>query len=127
MTTRAQFLVRLRRQGITDERVLAAMATVPRELFVAPELRAVAYEDAALPIGFGATISQPAMVARICEELRLEGRERVLDVGTGSGYQAAVVAHLVRGGHTIEIRPELAERAEQRLQRLGYLRPAATV
>jgi protein-L-isoaspartate(D-aspartate) O-methyltransferase len=120
MTTRAQFLVRLRRQGITDERVLAAMAIVPRELFVSPELRAVAYEDAALPIGFGATISQPAMVARICEELHLEGGERVLDVGTGSGYQAAVLRELAAEVVGIERVPELAESARAALAAAGY-------
>ena len=120
MTTRSQFLVRLRRQGITDERVLAALATVPRELFVSPELRAVAYEDAALPIGFGATISQPAMVARICEELHLEGGERVLDVGTGSGYQAAVLRELAAEVVGIERVPELAESARAALAAAGY-------
>src|SRR5713226_2433128 len=84
----------LRARGIDDERVLAAMARVPRELFVSEDLRAHAYDDAALPIGGGQTISQPYMVARICSELSLHGNERVLDVGTGSGYQAAVLAEL---------------------------------
>src|SRR4051794_32341882 len=92
---RARMVARqLRRRGIADERVLAAMARVPRELFVPPPERAAAYDDGALPIGHGQTISQPYMVARICEELRLTGGERVLDVGAGSGYQAAVLAEL---------------------------------
>jgi len=76
----------LRGRGIDDERVLEAMSRVPRELFVPPELRANAYDDAALPIGSEQTISQPYMVARICAELHLRGHEKVLDVGTGSGY-----------------------------------------
>ena len=100
----------LRARGITDERVLAAMGRVPRELFVREAFRARAYDDAALPIGEGQTISQPYMVARICEELRLRGGERVLDVGTGSGYQAAVLAELAGEVHTIE-RLALAGRA----------------
>lgn len=119
MTAPARFLARLRRQGVTDERVLAAMAVVPRELFVPAKLRASAYDDAALPIGCGATISQPAMVARICEELRLDGDERVLDVGTGSGYQAAVLAKLVHAVRGVEIRRELAELARRNLDALG--------
>src|ERR1044071_9019622 len=101
----------LRRRGITDERVLAAMASVPRELFVPEGVRGRAYDDAALPIGGGQTISQPFMVARICEALALRGSERVLDVGTGSGYQAAVLAQLAGDVHTIERIPELAEHA----------------
>ena len=120
MTAPARFLARLRRQGVTDERVLAAMAVVPRELFVPAKLRASAYDDAALPIGCGATISQPAMVARICEELRLDGDERVLDVGTGSGYQAAVLAELAAEVVGIERVPELAERARAALAAAGY-------
>ncbi len=82
----------LRARGIEDGRVLDAMATVPRERFVPPEWRRRAYDDAALPIGADQTISQPYMVARICAELQLRGGETVLDVGTGSGYQAAVRA-----------------------------------
>ena len=83
----------LRLRDVEDERVLRAMERVPRELFVPDEVRKRAYDDAALPIGFGQTISQPYMVARICEALSLHGSERVLDVGTGSGYQAAVLEH----------------------------------
>jgi protein-L-isoaspartate(D-aspartate) O-methyltransferase len=107
-------------RDITDERVLAAMRAVPRELFVPPEERERAYDDAALPIGAGQTISQPYMVARICEALGLGGGERVLDVGTGSGYQAAVLAELADEVHTIERVPELAERARETLEGAGY-------
>ncbi len=110
----------LRARGITDERVLAAMGRVPRELFVPEADRARAYDDAALPIGEGQTISQPYMVARICEELRLRGGERVLDVGTGSGYQAAVLAELAGEAHTIERLASLAERASSALEAAGY-------
>jgi protein-L-isoaspartate(D-aspartate) O-methyltransferase len=110
----------LRRRGIEDERVLAAMGRVPRELFLPPELREAAYADAALPIGGGQTISQPYMVALICEQLALHGTERVLDVGTGSGYQAAVLAELAAQVHTIERIPELAERARASLEAAGY-------
>jgi protein-L-isoaspartate(D-aspartate) O-methyltransferase len=110
----------LRERDIVDERVLAAMERVPRELFVPPELRDHAYDDAALPIGAGQTISQPYMVARICEALTLKGTERVLDVGTGSGYQAAVLAELAREVETIERIPQLAETARANLARAGY-------
>ena len=113
-------LSQLRLRGIDDERVLAAMATVPRELFVPEERREAAYEDAALPIGFDQTISQPYMVARICLELRLRGGERVLDVGTGSGYQAAVLAELADDVRSIEVIPELAEQARRNLDEAGY-------
>jgi protein-L-isoaspartate(D-aspartate) O-methyltransferase len=110
----------LRRRGISDERVLAAMASVPRELFVPERVRDRAYDDAALPIGGGQTISQPFMVARICEALALRGDERVLDVGTGSGYQAAVLAELAGEVHTIERIADLAERARESLELAGY-------
>jgi protein-L-isoaspartate(D-aspartate) O-methyltransferase len=110
----------LRRRGIDDERVLAAMARVPRELFVPEDARVDAYADAALPIGGEQTISQPFMVALICELLALGGRERVLDVGTGSGYQAAVLAELAAEVHTIERLPELADRARANLAAAGY-------
>jgi len=112
----------LRGRDVEDERVLAAMARVRRELFVPPELAAHAYEDAALPIGWGATISQPYMVARICEALALHGREHVLDVGTGSGYQAAVLAELAAEVDTIERVPELAAQARANLAAAGYER-----
>ena len=110
----------LRARGIDDERVLAAMARVPRELFVPAAVRAHAYEDAALPIGSDQTISQPYMVARICAELQLRGDEKVLDVGTGSGYQAAVLAELAREVHSIERIPELAAGARAALAEAGY-------
>jgi protein-L-isoaspartate(D-aspartate) O-methyltransferase len=110
----------LRARGIRDARVLEAMRRVPRELFVADELRARAYDDAALPIGSGQTISQPAMVALICELLALRGHERVLDVGTGSGYQAAVLAELAAEVHTIERLPEIADLARRNLEAAGY-------
>ena len=112
----------LRGRDVEDERVLAAMERVPRELFVPEELRARAYDDAALPIGFAQTISQPYMVARICEALALRGTERVLDVGTGSGYQAAVLAELAAEVVTIERLPELAASAQERLAAAGYER-----
>ena len=107
-------------RDIVDERVLAAMAQVPREVFVPERRRPRAYDDAALSIGRGQTISQPYMVARICQELALRGDERVLDVGTGSGYQAAVLAELAAEVHTIERVPELAERAREALEEAGY-------
>jgi protein-L-isoaspartate(D-aspartate) O-methyltransferase len=110
----------LRGRDIVDERVLAAMERVPRELFVPEDLRRQAFDDAALPIGAGQTISQPYMVARICEELGLDGDERVLDVGTGSGYQAAVLAELADDVHSIERVPELAEQARRNLAAAGY-------
>jgi protein-L-isoaspartate(D-aspartate) O-methyltransferase len=110
----------LRRRGIQDERVLAALERVPRELFMPEELRGLAYDDAALPIGSGQTISQPYMVALICELLELTGMERVLDVGTGSGYQAAVLAELAADVVTIERLPELAVRAREALAAAGY-------
>jgi len=110
----------LRERDIEDERVLAAMERVPRELFVPPHVRDRAYDDAALPIGDGQTISQPYMVARICEALALRGHEHVLDVGTGSGYQAAVLAELADEVDTIERIPELAEQARENLAAAGY-------
>jgi protein-L-isoaspartate(D-aspartate) O-methyltransferase len=110
----------LRDRGIANERVLAAMERVPRDLFVPPAYRRAAYDDAALPLEAGQTISQPYMVARICELLSLTGRERVLDVGTGSGYQAAVLAELADEVHSIERIPELAERARENLDAAGY-------
>jgi protein-L-isoaspartate(D-aspartate) O-methyltransferase len=110
----------LRGRDISDARVLDAMERVPRELFVPDDLRDRAFDDAALPIGAGQTISQPYMVARIAEELGLDGDETVLDVGTGSGYQAAVLAELADEVHTIERIPELAEQARANLAAAGY-------
>jgi protein-L-isoaspartate(D-aspartate) O-methyltransferase len=112
--------LQLRGRGIDDERVLDAMATVPRDLFVPVAERGRSYEDAALPIGAGQTISQPFMVALICSALRLQGGERVLDVGTGSGYQAAVLAELGADVDSIERVPELAASAREALEQAGY-------
>jgi protein-L-isoaspartate(D-aspartate) O-methyltransferase len=117
----------LRRRGIHDERVLAAMERVPRELFVPEDIRELAYEDEALPIGAGQTVSQPFMVAFICQSLALGGEERVLDVGTGSGYQAAVLAELAREVHSIERISELALRARATLAAAGYGRVSVHV
>jgi protein-L-isoaspartate(D-aspartate) O-methyltransferase len=110
----------LERRGIHDERVLEAMARVPRETFVPPGARAYAYDDAALALSHGQTISQPYVVALICQALDLNGDERVLDVGTGSGYQAAVLAELANDVVSIERIPELAEQARRNLAAAGY-------
>ena len=107
-------------RGIKDQRVLAAMAKVPREEFVTTESRAASYEDGPLPIGYAQTISQPYMVAFMTEQLRLKPSDRVLEVGTGSGYQAAILADLVSEVYSIEIIEPLAKNAETTLQRLGY-------
>jgi protein-L-isoaspartate(D-aspartate) O-methyltransferase len=118
---RAEMVERqLRRRGISDERVLAAMGRVPRELFLPENMRRYAYDDSALPIGHRQTISQPFVVATICSLLALEGDERVLDVGTGSGYQAAVLAELAAEVVTIERIPALADAARARLAEAGY-------
>lgn len=107
-------------RGINDPRVLAAMAKVPREEFVAPESRTASYEDGPLPIGYDQTISQPYVVAFMTEQLRPQPGDRVLEVGTGSGYQAAILAELVSDVYSIEIVEPLAKNAENTLQRLGY-------
>ena len=107
-------------RGIHDERVLAAMAEVPRELFVPSELRRRAYRDGALRIGEGQTISQPWIVACMAQALELQGDERVLEVGTGSGYSAAVLSRLCAEVVTIERFPSLAGAARERLAELGY-------
>lgn len=112
-------LVRSLRAQISDERVLAAMASLPREVFVEPELGAVAYVNAPLPIGSGQTISQPAVVAGMCQALELRPEDRVLDVGTGSGYHAAVMSRLCAHVYGIELEPRLAERAAMSLSRAG--------
>jgi len=112
--------LQLKTRGINDARVLAAMAKVPREEFVAPESRAASYEDGPLPIGYGQTISQPYIVAFMTEQLRPKPNDRVLEVGTGSGYQAAILAELVSEVYSIEIVEPLAKNAEATLQRLGY-------
>ncbi|HHO48641.1 MAG TPA: protein-L-isoaspartate(D-aspartate) O-methyltransferase [Desulfobacteraceae bacterium] len=107
-------------RGIEDKEVLGAMAKVPRHLFVSEDLRRMAYGDFPLPIGHGQTISQPYIVAFMTEVIRPAPGQRVLEIGTGSGYQAAVLAELVAEVYTIEIVPELAQSAGNRLQQLGY-------
>ena len=109
----------LRRRGIYDERVLEAMAKVPREHFVPEEIRKSAYNDSALPIGHEQTISQPWVVAAICQAMNLQGGERVLEIGTGSGYSAAVLARLAEHVTSVERVPELAGAARDRLGELG--------
>lgn len=110
----------LSERGIVDARVLRAMSEVPREEFVPPSERQAAYEDRPLPVGFGQTISQPYTVAYMCQALELIGHERVLEIGTGSGYGAAVLGRLAADVHSIERVPELAEQAGSRLEELGY-------
>jgi len=110
----------LKPRGIHDERVLAAMAKVPREAFVPENLRAQSYADSALPIGHDQTISQPFIVAYMTEQLRLQPSDRVLEIGTGSGYHAAVLAELAKEVYTVEIVEPLAKDASARLARLDY-------
>jgi len=107
-------------RGISDPRVLGAFRKVPRHLFAPENIRASAYDDAALPIGEGQTISQPYMVAIMTELLKLKGNEKVLEVGTGSGYQAAILAELCRKVITIERIEKLSERAAKVLKEIGY-------
>ena len=107
-------------RGIRNTRVLAAMETVPREAFVPVELRGRAYDDGPLPIGEGQTISQPLTVAFMAQALQLLGNEKVLEIGTGSGYGAAVLSRLAKEVHTVERLPELATAAAERLARLGF-------
>jgi protein-L-isoaspartate(D-aspartate) O-methyltransferase len=110
----------LRKRGVRSERVLSAMSLVPRHEFVPVELASTAYSDHALSIGDGQTISQPYVVAAVAEALSLQGHERVLEVGGGSGYQAAVLSRLAREVITIEFLPQLAVAARERLSRLGF-------
>jgi protein-L-isoaspartate(D-aspartate) O-methyltransferase len=112
-------LLRTLRRHVADERVLAAMAEVPRDRFVPPDLREEAWENIPLPIGSGQTISQPLVVARMCELLELEGDETVLDVGTGSGYHAALLARLARHVYSIEVHESLSRRAAENLRAAG--------
>lgn len=107
------------RRGIRDERVLAAMREIPREEFIPTEARVTAYADAPVDIGFGQTISQPYMTALMAECLKLTGEERVLEVGSGCGYAAAVLGRLAREVVTVEIVPELTELARENLRRTG--------
>jgi protein-L-isoaspartate(D-aspartate) O-methyltransferase len=111
---------RLRLEEVSDPAVLDAMEAVPREEFVPEDLRKAAYDDRALPIMCGQTISQPAVVAYMTEQLRLTAESRVLEIGTGSGYQTAVLAEIAREVYSIERIPELARTATDRLARLGY-------
>ncbi len=117
---RAQLIQELRGEGVHDARVLEALNTVPREDFVRPQDRPLAYLNEALPIGGGQTISQPLIVGLMSQLLEVRGGERVLEIGTGSGYQAAVLALLVAHVYSIELDPELAASARERLLRLGY-------
>jgi protein-L-isoaspartate(D-aspartate) O-methyltransferase len=110
----------LRARGVRDERVLAAMALVPRERFVADETTHEAYADAALPIACGQTISQPYIVAMMSEALELTGAEKVLEIGTGSGYQTAILAELAAEVFSIERHADLSRVAGERLRALGY-------
>jgi len=110
----------LKPRGIKDERVLVAMAKVPREEFIPTNARADAYEDGPLPIGYDQTISQPYIVGFMTEQTRPRSSDRVLEIGSGSGYQAAILAELVADVYTIEIVESLAKTAEATLQRLGY-------
>ncbi len=105
---------------IKDKRVLAAMSRIPRERFVPPENRHLAYEDMPLPIGLGQTISQPFIIALMTEALELTGKEKVLEIGTGSGYQAVILAELAQLVVTVERLPTLAEAAKKVLESLGY-------
>jgi len=119
-TERMEFLLNLRRAGISDGAVLRAMDEVPREYFVPAELTTSAYEDCALPIACGQTISQPYVVAYMTEKLDVKPEHRVLEIGTGSGYQAAVLSRLAREVVSIERYRTLAKAARSRIQTLGY-------
>lgn len=112
-------LVRSLRRQIQDERVLKAFGSVPREHFVPEQLRRYAYDDRAIPIGRDQTISQPLMVAMMTQALKLKGEEKVLEVGTGSGYQAALLSKLAREVVSVERLPDLAQAASRRLQEVG--------
>jgi protein-L-isoaspartate(D-aspartate) O-methyltransferase len=118
--SRIRLILGLRSAGITDAAVLGAIESVPRERFVPETFRDQAWEDIALPIGLGQTISQPRVVAMMTEALKVSKRHRVLEIGTGSGYQAAVLARLCRRLYTIERHPALLARAEAILKELGF-------
>lgn len=122
MTARRVRMVdtQIRLRGVSDERVLRAMLKVPRHLFMPPERQASAYDDRPVPIGLGQTISQPFIVAYMTEALRIAPADRVLEIGTGSGYQAAILGELAREVYTMEIIPELADRARTTLASQGY-------
>ena len=112
--------VQIRARGVNDEKVLAAMRKVPRHLFVPQKIRPFAHGDEPLPIGEGQTISQPYIVAYMTQALELTGKEKVLEVGTGSGYQTAVLAEIVRQVFTVELLSPLSDRARALLEELGY-------
>ena len=112
--------VQLRRRGIKDERVLEVMSQIPREEFVPPELRTRAYQDEPLPIGGGQTISQPYMVAVMAAALQLQAGDKVLEIGTGCGYQAAILSCLSKQVYSVEIRADLARTSAERLEKLGF-------
>ncbi len=109
----------IRSRGVTDQRVLEALGSIPREVFVPQNLRASAYDDTPLPLTRGQTISQPYIVAAMTEVLQLRGDEKVLEIGTGSGYQTAILAKLARIVYSAEVEPELATTAAERLEQLG--------
>ena len=110
----------IERRGVKDKGVLRTMRETPRHLFIPSHLKSLAYSDGPLPIGEGQTISQPYIVALMTELLQLKGDEKVLEIGTGSGYQAAVLAPLAKQVYTIEIVKKLADSAEKRFEKLGY-------
>ena len=116
---RAELIEQLRRE-IKDERVLGAMGKVPRELFVPAAYQQVAYDDRPLPIDLGQSISQPLIVAMMTVALELSGKEKVLEIGTGSGYQAAILAELAQRVVSVERHPQLVKKAKEILDRLGY-------
>jgi protein-L-isoaspartate(D-aspartate) O-methyltransferase len=127
MAAAPESLLRALRRHVSDARVLAAMAAVPRDRFVPEQLRPQAWENAPLPIGAGQTISQPLVVARMCEVLELDGGETVLDVGTGSGYHAAVLARLARHVYSIEVHESLSRQAAANLRAAGVDNVTLTV
>jgi protein-L-isoaspartate(D-aspartate) O-methyltransferase len=119
-TEQTRMVSQLRQSGAAGEQVLAVLARVPRDVFVDERIRHLAFRDHALPIGGHQTISQPTVVALMTEALQLEPQHRVLEIGTGSGYQTAVLAELAHTVYTIERQPELADLARRRLRHLGY-------
>jgi protein-L-isoaspartate(D-aspartate) O-methyltransferase len=119
MSAAPERLLAALRRHVSDRRVLDAIASVPRDRFVPPDLQAEAWENIPLPIGSGQTISQPLVVARMCELLELEGSETVLDVGTGSGYHAALLARLARHVYSIEMHRSLSDQAAANLRAAG--------
>jgi protein-L-isoaspartate(D-aspartate) O-methyltransferase len=127
MSSAQERLLRTLQRHLTDERVLAAIAAVPRDRFVPEDLQAEAWENIPLPIGSGQTISQPLVVARMCELLELTGSETVLDVGTGSGYHAALLARLARHVYSIEMHESLSRQAAANLRAAGVTNVTLTV